>query len=627
MSHVEGETSVVVNLPRGEVEYTIDFDISPCDLHDAVAKRTVAALDMPELVRPNEVLAPEFYKGLADIPKKEQYRMQMLMELRSKWTELYGSENAGDLLKQFQQLDEQIEKNGAVILAALLPTRKFEGFVERYNALLATHGSTSFIHTYVDLAGHPDFIADQEHNAAFLHPLLVSLISYRIGGPVRIVDARGKDTPPVSILCSDNMLHIDDTPFTDEYKVLLSWEKDKPTGPKGQNFVFLPGTHKGCRNCFSSVKGVWSTENASIFTTPKRIDMILRFQQEILGSLKPVVVEATHNEKPLTAVFPAGSLVHQRYRTLQGSTRSCVIIVFHLIDDNPGMLVPPEQLDGLFIEKEGLLGVLLCGQKPSHNGSTADGCRSVDFLRALSQEAAIIGVALNKLRSGIDDAPEVIKPEDLQLHEEEVEQWKKSSATAPKVEERKGTECPIPLGEKLSSPMFAEMIVRMMAYDKHGSLDLILYHDGHEQIRKWARKQIRERTNNDINERLRVRWMPQVEQPKQDHLLTPEQIKEFSEQLAAAAQAPDVTVTAGECKKVPLQAFQSVRQLLLDLGEAITRCENSQAFLSTSLFVFWACDMLIELQGSSDQTQVIGNTLLANYISTSILFRKNTCAQ
>ena len=47
------------------------------------------------------------------------------------------------------------------------------------------------------------------------------------------------------------------------------------------------------------------------------------------------------------------------------------------------------------------------------------------------------------------DTAEVIKPEDCQLQEEQVEQWNKASTTAPTVEE-------LPLGEKLSSQKLAE---------------------------------------------------------------------------------------------------------------------------------------------------------------------------
>ena len=295
---------VRVDLSQGAVkEYTVDLDILPCDVNDAVSKRRGAAPIAPELVKPSEVLAPAFYKRLTGSEKKERYRWKMLSELQRKWTELYGSEKAKKMLHDFQLLAKHFDENGAVIFAALLPTRNFESLVKRYNALLAGYGSKTWIHTYINQANHPDFLADQELNVAFLHPLLIALISHRIGGPVRIVDARGKDAHPMSVLAQDNMLHIDNTPFNDEYKVLLTWEKGKASGPKGQNFVFLPGTHKGCRNCFMTEKGVWSTENASIFTTPERIDKVFTFQREMRGSSKPMVVEATHAEKPLTIFF------------------------------------------------------------------------------------------------------------------------------------------------------------------------------------------------------------------------------------------------------------------------------------------------------------------------------------
>lgn len=627
MSNVQSGSSARVDLSQGAVkEYTVDLDILPCDVNDAVAKRTGAAPIVPELVKPNEVLAPAFYKRLTDHVKKEQYRWQMLSELQSKWTELYGSEKAGELLREFQHLTKHLDEYGAMIFAALLPTRNFESLVKRYNALLASYGSKTWIHTYINLANHPDFLADQELNAAFLHPLLIALISYRIGGPMRIVDARGKDAYPMSVLAQDNMLHIDNTPFNDEYKVLLTWEKDKASGPKGQNFVFLPGTHKGCRNCFSTEIGVWSTENASIFTTPERIDKVFTFQQEIRGSSKPMIVEATHAEKPLTIVFPSGSLIHHRYRTPNGLARSCLIIAFHLEEDHPGQLIPPEHLDGL--TEQGSLLSFLFGQQSSRGESHFGGLKTKGFLSALSLESANIGIVLDKLHSEMD-AAEVIKPEDCQLREEQVEQWKKASTTAPTVEELKTEASLIPLGVKLSSKKLAELVGKMMMFDKHGPLDLILYHDSHEEIRKWARNQIREKKVDDVNERLGVYWMPQVEQPSKDHLLTPEQIKECAEQLAALVeelQALNAPIVLRECEKImQMNAYQSVRQLLLDLGESITRCENCQAFLSTSLFIFWACDMLMGLHVSCDfRIQVIGNKLLANYLSTSILFEKYT---
>lgn len=81
---------------------------------------------------------------------------------------------------------------------------------------------------------------------------------------------------PIQVLSQDNMLHIDNTPFNDEYKLILTWEKGVPSGPKGQNFVFLPGTHKGARQCMVTEGGSpWSSENASIFITPDSIERVL----------------------------------------------------------------------------------------------------------------------------------------------------------------------------------------------------------------------------------------------------------------------------------------------------------------------------------------------------------------
>ena len=621
-------TSLLPATAGGAKEYLVDFDISPDEVNAAVAERSGSEPITPDLVGPDEVLRPEFYKRLANGEAKEQYRERVRNSLQAKWRELHGEERAGKLLRQFQQLTENFDKYGALIFGALLPNSKFEGLVRRYTELLASHGSKTWIHTYINLANHPDFLTDQELNDPFLHPLLVALISYRIGGPIRIVDARGKDAQPISILAQDNMLHIDNTPFNDEYKILLTWEKDRASGPKGQNFVFVPGTHKGCRNCFSAGNGAWSTENASIFTTPERINRILSFQEDVFESpsRKPMVVEATHAEKPLTIVFPSGSLIHHRYRTPQGLARSCLIIAFHLQRDNPGELVPPEHLWGL-VEPGSLLACLFGQHSLSQNGDVVGA-----FLQALSRESETIGVALEQINSDRDCAEE-IKPETCQLKPEEIEKWKADSTSAPTVEKLKGEADLIPLGARLSPQEMLELVGKMMVWDKHGPLDLILYHDNHEEIRKWARNQIREKQVAEVREHLRGRWIERVGQPSKEQLLSPRQLKDCAEQLAAfleeAAARDSVVAALKEGEKISCaNACKSVRQLLLDLGESITRCEDCQAFLSTSLFIFWACDAVVSLGVLScdSQTQSIGDKLLANYLATSILFEKRAPA-
>lgn len=64
-----------------------------------------------------------------------------------------------------------------------------------------------------------------------------------MGGPIRLTDIRGKDTAPVSINSQDNMLHLDDSPFRSEYKILLGWQTGTVKGPTGQNFTYRNSWH------------------------------------------------------------------------------------------------------------------------------------------------------------------------------------------------------------------------------------------------------------------------------------------------------------------------------------------------------------------------------------------------
>jgi hypothetical protein len=123
-----------------------------------------------------------------------------------------------------------------------------------------------------------------------------------------------------------------------------------------------------------------------------------------------------------------------------------------------------------------------------------------------------------------------------------------------------------------------------------------------------------------------------IEQPESSQLLTPLQLKntardltQFIEQLSdeekrAAYLEPQEKISR-------IDAYRSLRQLIDDIGEAITRCTSRQTFLSTSLFLFWASDELARLYAGADTLpakplMAIMKPLLANYISTSILIEK-----
>ncbi|EKE08371.1 MAG: hypothetical protein ACD_17C00202G0002 [uncultured bacterium] len=598
--------------------YTMDLNLKSKKVDRLVRSKANALPIQPNLVQAKDLQSSAAYKRFRDMTQKDRFRGTLLNHMHNQWIEMYGAGKAEMLQAQFKELISILDANGAAIFGELITKEAFQKLINHYNQILKTQGSKSWIHSYINLANHPDFLGNTNFNGAFLHPLLIAMISYRIGGPIRIVDARGKDAEPISVLAQDNMLHIDNTPFNDEYKIILTWEKDKPSGPKGQNFVFIPGTHQGARNCFVDKDGnAWSTENASIFITEEHIQQVFDFQKEVLPEASPMVIEASHHDKPLTTVFAAGSLVHHRYRTEEGFARSCMIMAYHRAADNPGQFIAPTHLDAVSTDDCDLNSFLF----GKHGAGTEE-----QFLRALTSNAGEVATVMDKLKTGRDGA-EVVAQEKRKLTQQELEKWKAVAIHAPTVEQLKIEKAFFPLGQELTQEEFVQLIHQMMVFDKHGPLDLILYSDSHEEIRKWARNQIREMRVDRLQSRIR-KWAPMMASPTRHHLQSPEQLKAIADQLAVIAtrdiKAHNRAILDPTEKISQEDAFRSVKQLLTDLGEAITRCESRQTFLSTSLFLFMACDTLCRMQGiaSNEEARTLGVQLLANYVATGVLVEK-----
>jgi hypothetical protein len=313
------------------------------------------------------------------------------------------------------------------------------------------------------------------------------------------------------------MLHIDNTPFNDEYKVILTWKRGEPLGPQGQNFVFLPGTQKGVRQCMMTGGKPWSSENASIFITPESVEKMLGFQESLTG--KRSVVEVTHPDKPLTTLFAAGSLVHHRHRTEEGLARSCMILAFHRAEDNPGQLINASRLESTAANTDALYQHLL--------GETVD---EEQFLEALMSKTGAIVELLDKMSSD-DDAPEEILPKARELPIEHIKKWIDDCTIAPTVAEKKAEANIVPLGKQFTPAEFVEHVGKMMSFDKHGPLDLILYPDAHEEIRKWARNQIREKNSTLLQDQLKANWSSSIEQPEASQLLMPDQLQQIAENI------------------------------------------------------------------------------------------------
>jgi hypothetical protein len=587
------------------------------ELDSLIKERCSSTPIVPELVEEREIRSPEAYNRFQDLEEKEAFQKKLLQSMQEQFTQEFGAADADSLINQFLQLAQIMEQDGALILGKMIDTESFQELITHYTEKLTVDGSKSWIHSYINLGNHPDFLSANQFNNVFLHPLLITLIAYSSGGPIRIVDARGKDAEPLAVQAQDNMLHIDNTPFRREFKIIVTWERGKPSGPKGQNFVFIPGTHKGARNCNIDEAGnAWSTEDGSIFTTPKAVQSIFDLQQKITGR-PPIVVEVTHPEMPLTTIFEAGALVHHRYRTLEKDTpRSCIIMAFHRAQDNPGQFLSKQYLGT--IAEAGTLMHLLMGK---HSDNTEE-----QFIAAILATTKVIAEKIIEL-SAPDIPGTKIIPLPTRILIDELEKWKTTVTSAPTVEEIKIKNAYFQLGTELTH----ELLTEMMKYDKHGPLDLILYGDGHEEIRKWARNRIREMPLSRLENRVQqiFSW-DLITAPSVSTLRSPLVLQKIAKDLVCFIDRLPTRDKAylDKSEKITSEdAYRSLRQLIGDLAEAIVRCTSRQVFLSTSLFLFWANDELSRLLvGTEEQPPSYlmknSNLLLSHYLTTYVLIEK-----
>lgn len=152
-----------------------------------------------------------------------------------------------------------------------------------------------------------------------------------------------------------------------------------------------------------------------------------------------------------------------------------------------------------------------------------------------------------------------------------------------------------------SAEEFFDLIWRLMRFDKHGPLDLILYHDNREEPRKWARNLIREMSADRLYERL-LGWLADIQQPRPADCLRPLQIHALISEVLKTLpldedQDPPADWHFDLLGMSHAEAARSVKHLLEDVAKALLRCEDMAAYLSTSLFAFWAVDAAYSLDG------------------------------
>ncbi|WP_170955431.1 hypothetical protein [Ornithinimicrobium cerasi] len=557
----------------------------------------------PELVPLTDLKAPEAYKRLSDLDDKAAFRAMLRQSLTRSLQEAELSRpNREELTGQLDALLRQLESDGLVMLGGVVSEIQFREFVARYEKMMAVKGNNTFIHNFVDVRSEARILLDETVNESFCHPLLIAIVAYAVGGPVRMVDVRAKDAEPISVLAQDNMLHIDNTPFNDEYKILLTWEKGTTRGPNGQNFTYLPGTHRLARQCeVDDRRGVWSSENCSIFTTADSLEKLLQAQSDLLEIDEPAVIEVAGFPLPVSTVFPAGSLAHHRFRTATGQSRSCVIAAFHRVADNPGSLRDPGE------PTTSTLSSLL-----AHESTR----QQQEFISALARDVDRISELLSRICEG----------ETAKLHEHGLETmsatrldvWRASVLDAPPVRDIRAARVssfPLP---NASGPELCRALVERLMFDKHGPIDLILYADNHEEVRKWARNSLRETSEEGVAAVVACYSDEMSGLSARDVL----QASALSDSMSEISGYLDGPHRSGE-ELVALQptahdvglltATASLRQLAIDLAEAILRVDSRDSFRSTSAFAMLTSDAIRRLVGPSNRVDTLSVEIFRHY--------------
>jgi hypothetical protein len=162
--------------------------------------------------------------------------------------------------------------------------------------------------------------------------------------------------------------------------------------------------------------------------------------------------------------------------------------------------------------------------------------------------------------------------------------------------------------DSISHDLLVKKLAAAMAYDKHCLLDLIIYMDGHEEIRKPARKSVWTMSREKIAQILAA-WIPAVEGYKftTADVQKPALLRHKADEVARLLRESFSTVdfaSAGSGREG--QQLTSAHPVIGDLGESITRCEKLETHITTKLFLFLIIDQTIPLFHWTVRQRVIG---------------------
>ncbi|MFE9682658.1 hypothetical protein [Streptomyces sp. NPDC006285] len=420
------------------------------------------ALRHTPLVPSDRLASPSSYRQLSRQAEDARFRATL--------DNLLGTQTLGSLSRA-------LAREGAVSTTGLVPADQFDDFRQTYDAEMRAGGSRGTLHSYLNIASSIPLLRNPGLWDTVAHPLFAVLIAYALGGPIKIIDMRAKDTYPVDVVARDNTLHLDNSPFIDEYKVVVTWSLGSTKGPSGQGLTYLPRTNRLFRQCFVEADGsVWSDEDACIFPFESRVNEVLAAQAKFLETPDPLVVHLSDLEAPCHTIFAASRLVHHRYRTSTGAARSAVMASFHRTDDSE------EQLGSKEPSSTPLKQFLVAG------GSQEQ------FLSAVHYEKPTIEAALDQLSARPDF---LIDPWRHRLTGKSFTQWHSRQCAGVTLNNLRTRQMSQNTAAR-TSPV--GRLVQRLQYDLQGPLNMPFFADMKETRRKRARIWLREMSPEDIHE-------------------------------------------------------------------------------------------------------------------------------
>ncbi|MFD8813727.1 hypothetical protein ACFV23_20080 [Streptomyces sp. NPDC059627] len=427
------------------------------------------ALRHTPLVPSGRLASPSSYRQLSRRTEDARFRVTL--------DNLIGAQVLGSLSRA-------LAREGAVSTTGLLPASRFDDFRQTYDAEMHAGGSRGTLHSYLNIASSAPLLTNLGLWDTVAHPLFVVLIAHALGGPIKIIDMRAKDTYPVDVVARDNTLHLDNSPFIDEYKVVVTWSLGSTKGPSGQGLTYLPRTNRLFRQCFVEADGsVWSDEDACIFPFGSRVDEVLTAQADFLETPDPLVVHLTDLDAPCHTIFAASRLVHHRYRTSTGAARSAVMASFHRTDDSEEQLGSKEP-----------------GHTPLTQFLVAGGSQE-QFLSAVHHERPAIEAALDQLSARPDL---LVDPRRHTLSGKSFAQWYSRQCAGVTLNNLRTRQMSQNTPAR-TSPV--GRLVQRLQYDLQGPLNMPFFADMREARRKRARIWLREMSPEDIHEAIEAECM------------------------------------------------------------------------------------------------------------------------